>query len=413
MMADRELRVAVVGAGMAGRAHAAGYRSLRATYGDRLPPVKPVAIADQNRALAADLADRFGFERVETSWEAVAEAEDIDAVSVVLPNHEHRAAVEALLAHGKAVLCEKPLARTGAEAMAMEAAAKETGTLAQVAFTHRFSPALAAVRSLIQSGRLGEPRQLMSRYVSDHGRDPNLPFSWRHDIDLAGGGSLVDLGAHNLDAARFLCGEVVAIHGAVLRTRIGEHHLALGTTKGHEHAALSEESRAVTTDDEAMFIAEFESGCVGVFTTSRIATGFKNATGFVLIGSLGSAQFDWERLAEFGWADGAADPYVEGFTRVLVGPQHPYLAEGLVMPIAGVGFGLGDAFIFQAADFVRAASTGKASAIGATFADGVANALVMDAVKRSAAAGGAGILIADERERALASFRAELEGVKQ
>ena len=66
---------------MAGRAHAAGYRSLRATYGDRLPSVKPVAIADQNRALAADLADRFDFERVETSWEAVAEAEDIDVVS--------------------------------------------------------------------------------------------------------------------------------------------------------------------------------------------------------------------------------------------------------------------------------------------------------------------------------------------
>lgn len=388
---------------MAGRAHAEGYRSLRATYGDRLPRVKPVAVADQNRALAADLAERFGFERVETSWEAVAEADDIDAVSVVLPNSEHRAAVQGLLSRGKAVLCEKPLARTAAEAMAMEAAAASSGVIAQVAFTHRFSPAIAAVRHLIRSGRLGEPRQLMSRYLSDHGRDPRVPFSWRYDIELAGGGSLVDLGAHNVEAARFLCGEVIAIRGAVLRTRITERHLALGATKGHERTALADETRPVTTDDEATFIAEFDSGCVGIFTTSRIATGFKNSTGFVLVGSEASAQFDWERLVEFSWADGTADAYVEGFTRVLVGPQHPYLAEGLVMPVAGVGFGLRDAFIFQAADFVTAVANDTPSAIGASFVDGVANALVMDAVKRSAAAGGAAVSLDDERARATAA----------
>jgi predicted dehydrogenase len=405
-MSQHELRVAVIGAGMAGRAHAAGYRSLQGVYGDRVPGVKPVAVADQRRDLAADLASRFGFDRVETSWQAIAEAEDIDAVSVVLPNSEHRAVVEALLARGKAVLCEKPLARTAPEAMAMEAAADASGMVAQVAFTHRFSPAIAGVRDLVREGRLGALRQLISRYLSDHGRDPEIPFSWRHDMDLAGGGSLIDIGAHNLDAARFLCGEVVAIRGAVLRTRIGERHLALGITKGHERTALSEETRPVTTDDEAMFIAEFDSGCVGVFVTSRIATGFKNSSGFVLIGSDGSAQFDWERVAEFSFADGAADPSVEGFTRVLVGPQHPYLADGSVMPVAGVGFGLGDAFIFQAADFVTAAATGTRSSLGASFADGVANALVLDAVKRSAAAGGEGVLISEERARATAAWRA-------
>jgi predicted dehydrogenase len=229
-------------------------------------------------------------------------------------------------------------------------------------------------------------------------------------MELAGGGSLVDLGAHNLDAARFLCGDIVAVRGAALRTRIERRHLPLGVTKGHEHAALSEETRPVTTDDEAMFIAEFEGGCVGAFITSRIATGFKNSSGFVLVGSEGSARFDWERLAEFGFADGSADPYVEGFTRVLVGPQHPYLAEGLVMPVAGVGFGLGDAFIFQAADFVTAVANGEPSSLGATFADGVANALVMDAVKRSAAAGGAGVLLAEERERATAEWQSGTEG---
>lgn len=403
-MTTRTIRVAVIGAGMAGRAHAAGYRSLRALYGDAVPEVTLVAVADANRPLAEDLARKYEFERVETNWEAIAEADDIDAVSIVLPNSEHRTVVEGLVSRRKAVLCEKPAARSAAEAMAMETAVARSGVIASVAFTHRFAPPVAAIKHLIDEGRLGTPRQLMSRYLADHGRDAEAPFTWRHDMALAGGGSLVDLGAHNVEAARFMLGDIAAIRGAVLSIRISERHPALGATKGHEKTTLSEETRQVTDDDEAMFLAEFENGCVAVFTTSRVATGFKNASGFVLVGSEASASFDWERLSEFGWADGSADHYTEGWTRVLLGPQHPYLSEGLVMPVAGVGFGLGDAFIFQAADFVTAVATDTPSRIASTFTDGVANALVLDAVKRSAAAGGSAVLIADERAHAAAEF---------
>jgi predicted dehydrogenase len=401
-MSQGTVRVAVIGAGMAGRAHAAGYANLRSTYGDSVPSVRLVALADQNVALATDLAGRFGFERVESRWEAIAEADDIDAVSVVVPNSEHREVVEGLLDRGKAVLCEKPLARSATEAMAMAEAVDRSGVVAQVAFTHRFAPPVAAVRGLIAEGRLGEPRQLISRYLADHGRDADVPFAWRHDLALAGGGSLVDLGSHNVDAARFMLGEITEVRGAALKTRITERHLAVGVTRGHERSTLSDETRAVTTDDEAAFIAEFENGCVGVFITSRIATGFKNSTGFVLVGSDASATFDWERLSEFGWADGSADEYTGGFTRVLLGSPHPYLAAGLVMPVAGVGFGLADTFVFQAAEFVTAVANGRPSAIGASFADGVANALILDAVKRSAADGGGRVSIDEERERAAA-----------
>ncbi len=405
-MGERGLGVAVIGAGMAGRAHAAGYRNLRSIYGDAVPPVRLVAVADANPTLAADLASRFGFERVESSWEAVAEADDIDAVSVVLPNDRHRPVVEGLASRGKAILCEKPAGRTAAEAMAMQAAVEAAGVIASVAFTHRFAPAVAAVKRLIDEGRLGAPRQLVSRYLTDYGRDADVPFAWRYDLALAGGGSLVDLGAHNVEAARHMLGEIVAIRGAVLSIRIPERHLALGATKGHEKAALSDQTRQVTSDDEAMFLAEFANGCVGAFVTSRVATGFKNSTGFVLVGSDASASFDWERVGEFGWADGSADHDVEGWTRVILGDQHPYLAEGLVMPVAGVGFGLGDSFIFQAADFVTAVASGRPSRIASTFADGVENALVLDAVKRSAAAGGTPVLIADERAGAAAELAA-------
>src|SRR5919197_4411078 len=106
-MAAPSIGVAVVGAGMAGRSHAFGYRSATTVFDDRLPPVRLVAIADTNEAFAADAARRYGFERAEGSWQAVAQAADIDAVSVVVANSLHREIAEGLLAAGKHVLCDK------------------------------------------------------------------------------------------------------------------------------------------------------------------------------------------------------------------------------------------------------------------------------------------------------------------
>ena len=105
-MPGSSIGVAVIGAGMAGRAHAAGYRSASTLYGEGLPEIRLAAIADVNPAFAADTARRFGFERAEGGWEAVAAADDVDVVSVVVANPLHRQIVEGLSA-GKHVLCEK------------------------------------------------------------------------------------------------------------------------------------------------------------------------------------------------------------------------------------------------------------------------------------------------------------------
>ena len=118
--------VAVIGAGMAGRSHAAGYRSATTTYGPGLPQVRLAAIADVNESFAADTARRFGYARAETRWQAVAEADDIDVVSVVVANHLHREVVEGLLAAGKHVLCEKPFAMNAAQSEEMFDAAQRT-----------------------------------------------------------------------------------------------------------------------------------------------------------------------------------------------------------------------------------------------------------------------------------------------
>jgi predicted dehydrogenase len=115
--------VAVIGAGMAGRSHAHAYRTAQTVFGADAPPVRLVAIADVNTDFANHTRDRYGFERAESSWQAIADADDIDAVSVVVANHLHREIAEALLASGKHVLCEKPLASTVEDADAMVKAA--------------------------------------------------------------------------------------------------------------------------------------------------------------------------------------------------------------------------------------------------------------------------------------------------
>ena len=111
--------IAVIGAGMAGRAHAAAYRTAPTLYQSTLPPLRYVSIADVSAEFGAQAAKRFGYERSDTSWQAVAEDPEIDVVSVVVANSLHREMVEGLLEAGKHVLCEKPLSDSLEDARAM------------------------------------------------------------------------------------------------------------------------------------------------------------------------------------------------------------------------------------------------------------------------------------------------------
>src|SRR6478609_2793533 len=109
-MTHPSIGVAVIGAGMVGRAHANAYRNAATVFDLDIPAARLVAIADVHEPFAADAATRYGFERTETDWRAVLDSPDVDAVSVAVANDLHREIVVAALAAGKHVLCEKPLA---------------------------------------------------------------------------------------------------------------------------------------------------------------------------------------------------------------------------------------------------------------------------------------------------------------
>lgn len=331
--------VAVIGAGMAGRSHAHAYRTAQTVFGTEAPPVRLVAIADVNTAFANHTRDRYGFERTESSWQAIADADDIDAVSIVVANHLHREIAEALLASGKHVLCEKPLASTVEDAEAMVKAADASDLMSACGFSYRRSPAVSAIGEQIKAGALGEIQHFNGRYWCDYSADPDAPTSWRYEGAL-GSGALADLGSHLLDLSEQLCGPIVKIDGAALPILIKDRPVPIGAALGHAAGgAVSDERRPVTNEDIATFVAEFANGAAGTFSISRVALGHPNALGFEVFGTKAAALFDLSANAEFGYVDNAPDPVTNGWRRVIVGPDHPYVAAAQSMPFSGIGHG--------------------------------------------------------------------------
>jgi predicted dehydrogenase len=375
--------VAVIGAGMAGRAHAHGYRSAGTVFSAGLPPIRLVSVADINEELAADTARRYGFERSDTSWQAIVKADDIDVVSVVVANHLHREIVEELAAAGKHVLCEKPLAPSSTDARAMIDAVDAAGVVARVGFTFRRTPGIAAAREQIRSGELGRPLYVNAQYWTDYGSDPQAPMSWRYRGG-PGSGALADLGSHLADTAEFLLGPVEAVTGAALTTVIGERPKPLGHVVGHAHVEVSDEREPVDNDDWASFSVRFAGGATGDLSVSRIAFGHPNTLKFELFCERGAIAFDVSRAGELQVAGSGVHGQGSGFQRVIVGVDHPYIAGGLAMDATGIGTGHNDSFVYQARAFLDEVAGRDELPRNASFTDGLHALLLEEAVVAAA-----------------------------
>jgi len=297
------------------------------------------------------------------------------------------------------VLCEKPLANTVDEARAMVAAASraaERGVRAMVGFSYRRVPALALARRLVAEGRLGKVRQVRAVYLQDWLVDPEFPLTWRLRRETAGSGALGDIGAHIIDLAQYLLGDRFVGVSAPTETFVRERPLP--SAASGLSASASSERGEVTVDDAALFLARFAGGAVATFEATRFATGRKNALRIELNGEKGSLAFDLEAMNELSFYDGTEDLSTAGFRRVLVTePTHPY--AGAWWP-PGHLLGYEHTFTHQVVDLVAALAAGRDPE--PSFVDGLRVQLALDAVRRSAAAGGGWVEIpGPESEEAL------------
>jgi predicted dehydrogenase len=133
------------------------------------------------------------------------ERDDLDALIVATPPHLHARISIAAMKNGKHVLCEKPLARTLAEAREMVATAKQTGRVLKCGFNHRHHPGIQQARRWFEEGRIGEPVFVRARY----GIGGRLGYEreWRANPEVVSGGQLMEQGIHVVDLARWFLGE--------------------------------------------------------------------------------------------------------------------------------------------------------------------------------------------------------------
>lgn len=381
--------IAVIGAGMAGKAHAAAYRVAPTLYESTLPDLRYVSIGDMNAEVGRAAARRYGYERSDTGWRAIADDPDIQVVSVVIANSLHLEVVRGLIEAGKHVLCEKPLSDTLASARKMADLAREASSVVRIGLTYRRQPGVAAIRDWIQDGTLGRVLHFSGRYWCDYGCNPMAPMSWRYKGPM-GSGALADLGSHLTYLSEFLCGGITAVSGGAFATAIKERPVPLGAVVGHGLAAVSDRKETVENDDYAAFTAFFGE-TRGSLEVSRVAAGYPNGLDFEVFCENGAASFHQDTPSQVRLYLNDDHPGRNGYRTVNLGADHPYVAGGMPIDVSGVGFGQNEGFACQARAFLEeVAGIPEEESLprNASFDEGVHNMEILAAVAQSAAGNG-------------------------
>jgi predicted dehydrogenase len=360
--------VAPIGIGMLGyafmgKAHANGYKTL--AYMTWPPPLRPelVAIAGRNEEAVAEAARRYGFAEHVTDWRALISDDRIGLFDNAGPNNLHAEPTIAAAEAGKHVICEKPLGRDAAESFDTWQRVQAAGVKHMCAFNYRFVPAVRLAREIIEAGDLGDIHHFRGAYLQEWGT--TSAEVWRFDKSLAGSGALGDIGAHVIDLARYLVGEIATVSARLATFAPGRE-----------------------VDDAVEAVVGFENGAAGTIEATRFATGRKNAFRWEINGSKGSLAFDLERINELQvhFADTTPGERAQGFRTVLVSePDHPFWEHWWPQ---GHVIGWEHTFVHELHHLLTAIRDDTDIAPhGATLEDGYRAAEVCDAMLRSSEQG--------------------------
>ena len=371
----REIGVGLLGYAFMGKAHANGYRKMPFFFYP--PPAMPrlVAICGRTEEAVAEAAKRFGFETYYTDWKKLITDDRIELVDNCLPNNMHaEPCIEAAEA-GKNIICEKPLASTLEDAKVVYEAAEKAGVKNMTAFNYRFVPAIRLAKQLIDEGYIGKILQYRAVYLQEWIMDPNFPLVWRLRKSVAGSGALGDLGAHIIDLARFLVGEVTSVCG-LTETFIKERPLPEDPEKKGK----------VDVDDVFIAMARFKNGAIGSFEASRFCAGRKNYQRVEIHGTEGSIVFNLERLNELEVYSKKDPEDRMGFRDILVTESvHPFMEHW--WPHGHI-IGWEHTFVHEIHHFIDCIVNDKPVApMAATFYDGLKCQEILNAIEESARKG--------------------------
>ncbi|HEY8447009.1 MAG TPA: Gfo/Idh/MocA family oxidoreductase [Thermomicrobiales bacterium] len=209
-----------------------------------VPNAEVVAVASPNREHVTAFAERFGIPRALTDYRDLLNIDEIDLITIAVPNDLHaQVCIDAAKA-GKHVVCEKPLCLSLEEADAMISACREAGVKLMYAEELCFAPKYVRAKQLVDEGALGD---IFVVKQSEEHYGPHSPWFW--DVRRSGGGVLLDMGCHSIAFCRWVLGN----------KPIESVYAAMGTFV-HGDKTIGE--------DHAICVLRFEGGAIGLCENS-------------------------------------------------------------------------------------------------------------------------------------------------
>lgn len=290
-----ELRAGVVGTGFVGAVHVQALRALG---------VEVVAVVGSSPVRAAS----SGLAPVAESLDALLGDPSVDVVHLTTPNHLHHPQVKQVLAAGKHVVCEKPLAMTSAESAELLDLAQASGLVHCTNFNLRFFPLVHEARARVRAGELGDVWNVHGGYLQDWLLYPT-DWNWRLEPDKGGElRAIGDIGSHWMDMAQFVSGQRIVEVCADLATTIPVRRRPVGEVQTFSSADDVERvDAAMSTEDLGHVLVRFDGGARGAFKVSQVSAGRRNHLHFEVDGSRAALAWDAERHEELwlGNRDGA------------------------------------------------------------------------------------------------------------
>jgi predicted dehydrogenase len=281
-----DIGAAVIGTGFIGTVHVEQLRRIGVD-------VRGVLGSTPERGAAR--AETLNVPRAYASLDEVLADPAVHVVHVTSPNHLHVPQASAILAAGKHVVCEKPLAMTANESAGLAGQARASGLVNAVNFNIRFYPLHQHLRERVAAGDLGEVRFVTGHYFQDwllHDTD----WNWRLEPDQGGALRAVgDIGSHWLDLMAFVTGQPIVSVMADMGTYVTARQQPTGPVETFSTDRSADTViRAMGTEDVAMLLLRFANGARGSVAVSQISAGRKNSLQWEIDGADGAAWWDSE-----------------------------------------------------------------------------------------------------------------------
>ena len=276
---------AVIGTGFIGSVHLNTLRRLG---------IPIVGVLGSSAARGADRARALGVAKAYGSLDELLADPAVQVVHVTSPNVAHYGQVKAILAAGKHVICEKPLAMTSAQSAEMLAMARASGKVAAVCYNTRFYPLNQQAHGMMKAGELGDLRLITGHFHQDW-LAKDTDWNWRLEAEEGGPlRSVSDIGTHWVDLTNFITGQKPVSVIAELATFIPERQKPLGPVETFTTSKGATETRKIATDDAATILLRYGNGGRGMMSTSQVSHGRRGLLSWDISGSKASAAWSAE-----------------------------------------------------------------------------------------------------------------------